>query len=67
MRLNGEMRHGGDNRELLAAAEPFRRALEIIDALPPGFRPADNSALREYLPGVWPTVGELRKLTRAIT
>jgi len=51
---------------LLAAAEPFRRALEIMDALPPEFRPADNSALRECLPGIWPTVGELREIINAI-
>ncbi len=43
------------------ALDPFRRALAVIDALPPEYR-SDEHSLRSHLPGVWPTVGDLRRL-----
>lgn len=39
---------------------PFSRVLAIIDGLPPRFKPADNTPLREAMPGGWPTIGEFR-------
>lgn len=52
--------------DLLAVADPFIRVLAIMDA-PPGHPPAGDSPLREYLPGLWPSVGDLRTLIKAIT
>ena len=51
---------------LETAADPFSRALNIIDKLPVEFRPPDNSGLRDALPRVWPTIGEFRALRAAI-
>lgn len=45
------------NRE---KAEAFIRLLRTIESLP---RPVPNEMpLRDYIPGVWPTVGDLRAL-----
>ena len=38
------------------------RMLNIVDALPPGHLPNDDTPLREVLPGAWPTLGDLRGL-----
>lgn len=48
--------------DVVEALEPFRRVLAIIDALPPGHMPADETPLREAMPGGWPSIGELRSL-----
>jgi hypothetical protein len=45
------------------AADPFARVLAIIDGLG---EESDDYPLREYLPGAWPLVGELRKLIVAL-
>ncbi len=50
---------------LLAAADPFIRVVAIIDSLPPGHLPSDETPLRDVLPGVWPTLGELRAFVKA--
>ena len=50
---------------LLAAVDPFRRALAVLDALPGIPHRFDNQPLRDYLPGVWPTVADLRALVDA--
>lgn len=51
-------------RQLLLAGTPFVRAANIIDALSP--RISDDQPLREYVPGAWPTVGDLRRLRDAL-
>lgn len=51
-----------DHDALPEALQPFSRALAIHDALPPGFKPSDDTPLRECLAGVWPTVADLRAL-----
>lgn len=38
------------------------RVLNVIDALPPGHLPSDDTPLRDVLPGAWPTLGDLRGL-----
>jgi hypothetical protein len=52
--------------ELLVAADPFVRACNIIDTLPAHFAVPDSRPLYDCLPGVWPTMGELRALEAAI-
>lgn len=42
------------------AAGTFARVANIIDALPYGQK--DSEPLRNVLPGLWPTVGDVRKL-----
>lgn len=49
-------------RALLKACDTFGRACAIGDGLPPGHRIPDETPLRESLPGIWPTMGELRAL-----
>lgn len=44
------------------AFDPFRRLLAITDALLPDFMPNDETPLRDVTPGVWPTLGDLRRL-----
>lgn len=39
---------------------PFQQALAVLDALPS--RPPDDTPLRDILPGLYPTVGDLRAL-----
>lgn len=51
--------------DLFAAADPFRRVLAVIDALPPSFLPSNDKPLYEVLPRVWPTLGELRAFVDA--
>lgn len=36
------------------------RVLRVIDALPPGYRMSEDTPLRDALPGIWPTVADLR-------
>lgn len=48
--------------KLFDTCDPFARAANIIDA---ACRP-DNTPLRNVLPGIWPTVGDLRKLRDAM-
>ena len=43
------------------------RALQMLDALPPAFKPSDDTPLREALPGAWPTIGELREFVARAT
>jgi hypothetical protein len=52
--------------ELIAAAGPFGRVANIIDALPPSHRCDDDMPMRDAMPGEWPTVGELRRLRNAM-
>lgn len=49
-------------REIRAAAKPFSGVLSMNEPL----NLPDEMPLRDMLPGVWPTVGELRKLIAAI-
>lgn len=49
--------------DLKEAIDPFVRVLNIINALPRSVD--DDEPLRNHLPGVWPTIGDLRKLIRA--
>lgn len=51
---------------LLKACDTFGRACRIIDALPPGHERMNSDLLRNVLPGIWPTVGDLRKLRKAM-
>lgn len=48
---------------LLKTAEPFARVANIIDALPD--RAHDRESLRNHMPAVWPTVGDVRRLRDA--
>ena len=50
--------------ELKLAVDPFRRVLNIIDAHPIKF--LNDVPLRDLLPGEWPTLGDLRKLVKAM-
>ena len=45
------------------AFDPFRRVLAIADAL--GV-PVDADSLKGHMPGLWPTVGDLRELATAL-
>ncbi len=49
-----------DSSAVFAAVDTFCRAANILDALPD--RQSDDVPLREVLPGIWPTVGDLRQL-----
>lgn len=49
-------------RPLLKACDTFGRACKIMERLPFEHQPDDRTGLRSTLPGVWPTVGELRAL-----
>jgi len=49
---------------LFDACDPFARAANILDAHPQ--KPYNDDPLRELLPGVWPTMGDLRKLRDAM-
>ena len=42
--------------------EEFRSLLAILEALPN--RLPDDTPLRDVMPGVWPTVGDLRQLIK---
>jgi hypothetical protein len=42
----------------------FIRLLNVIDALPQP--PDDVTPLRDIMPGVWPTLGDLRALVRIL-
>ena len=52
--------------DLFEAGKPFVSVANIIDALPDSHHVSDATPLRDVLPGVWPTVGELRKLRDAL-
>lgn len=43
--------------------EPFKRLLAILEALPNKL--PDDEPLRDVIPGLWPTVGDLRKLVNS--
>jgi len=45
---------------LLSAVDAFCRAANIVDSLPAPV--GDDRPLRDVLPGLWPTVGDLRAL-----
>lgn len=45
------------------AIKPFERLLGVLEALPN--RLDDGIPLRDVIPGLWPTVGDLRELVRA--
>ena len=47
--------------ELLAAADPFRRFVALIEPL----GVSDSKPLSAVLPGLWPTLGELRAFVKA--
>lgn len=51
-----------DHEKLHIALQPFSRVLAIHDALPADWRPSDETPLRDILPGIWPTVSDLRML-----
>lgn len=44
--------------------DTFKRLCKVIDALPE--RLPDELPLRDAMPGVWPTVGDLRKLVEQL-
>ncbi len=54
----------GDSRieELRRAADPFIRALALFKNM----GPPDDEGLRDWIPRIWPTVGDLRKLCAAV-
>lgn len=43
------------------ALEPFERVASIIEPL----NISDEKPLRDVIPGVWPTIGDLRRLLHA--
>ena len=45
---------------LLKACDPFARVAIIVDRLPD--RLPDDTPARDVMPGIWPTLGELRRL-----
>lgn len=53
-------------KDLLDACDPFARVANIIDALPEKYRLADNTALHDYVPGAWPTIGDIRRVRDAL-
>jgi len=50
--------------ELIAAADPFKRVLAINH---PWLNNSDDMGLRDFIPGVWPTWGEYKRLMTAIS
>jgi hypothetical protein len=54
------------NEPLRKAVDPFDRVLKILDGMSPAHKPPDSEPLRNILPGVWPTLSELRLLVEAI-
>lgn len=46
--------------KLFDAHATFQSLCKVLDALPT--RLPDETSLRDVMPGVWPTVGDLRKL-----
>lgn len=48
-----------DIKSLLNATDVFERIYLINKQL----NPPDDAGIRNYTPGIWPTMGELRKLT----
>ena len=55
-----------ENERLREALEPFLSVAAILDALPPGYIVDDDEPLRKHLPGVWPTVGDLRRAAKVL-
>jgi hypothetical protein len=54
---------GFPSPDVRVAAEPFLRALAVLDDLPHHLTCDDQTSLGSLpLPGVWPTVGDLKKL-----
>lgn len=53
---------------LEAALDPFARAWRVMEAVPAQYRSAieDSDGARDHLPGVWPTVGDLRRASEAL-
>jgi len=49
------------------ALASFKRVLNLIDALPEGFKPTDGTPLRAALPGGWPSIGDLRSMVAALS
>jgi hypothetical protein len=49
-----------DIDSLPAPVQPFASLLAVVDALPTP--PPDSTPVREFVPGAWPTLGELRAL-----
>lgn len=45
---------------LVTACDTFARVANVIDAVPD--RLPDDKPLRDVLPGVWPTVGDVRRV-----
>lgn len=50
--------------ELKLVAQPFISLLAVIDKLNWSEEKVDALPLRDFMPGVWPTVGELRALVK---
>lgn len=46
--------------KLIEAAAPFVRVANIVDALPEWTE--EHLPLRGFMPGIWPTVGDIRRL-----
>jgi len=44
--------------------DPFISLLNVIEALPT--KPRDDEPLADYIPGVWPTIGDLRQLCKRL-
>jgi hypothetical protein len=44
------------------AAKPFKRIIDMLESL----EISDGVPLRDAIPGLWPTVGDLRVLLREI-
>jgi hypothetical protein len=59
-------RLAAENARLREALDPFARAARIIDAIPSEFRPEDDVGARDYLPRLWPDVGDLRRARAAL-
>lgn len=50
-------------KRLLEAVKPFEQAAHIIEL---ARKPANDEPLRELIPGLWPTYGQLHELLSAI-
>ena len=51
---------------LAGAADEFGRARRMLDSLPPSHAVRDGTPLVECLPGIWPTMKNLRQLESAL-
>lgn len=45
---------------LVPLCATFARVANIVDKLPE--LPSDDTPLREFIPGIWPTIGDVRRI-----